>query len=50
MPHTDVLSFVLEELLDLVTGLAIWDLDIVLGSTSVVVHEGEEVIISDIEL
>ena len=46
---TGVLAVVLEELLDLVAGLSIWDLDIVLGG-SIIVHEGEETIISDVEL
>jgi len=37
-----------EELLNLVTNFTIWHLDIILGST-IVGHEGEEVIIGDVE-
>lgn len=46
---TGVLAVFLEELLDLVTDITIWNLDIVLGG-AVVVHEGEETVVSDIEL
>jgi hypothetical protein len=46
---TGVLSILLEELLDLVTNFTIWNLDIVLGG-AVVVHEGEEAVVSDIKL
>jgi hypothetical protein len=46
---TSVLAVLLEELLNLVTDLTIWDLDIVLGG-AVVVHEGEKIVIGDVEL
>ena len=39
----------MEKLLDLVTGFTIWNLDIILGGT-VIRHEGEETVISDIKL
>jgi len=44
----DVLALVLEELLNLVADLTIWDLNIVLGGT-VIGHERKEAIVSDIE-
>jgi hypothetical protein len=46
---TNVLAFLSEELLDLVTTFAVWDLNIVLGG-AIVRHEGKEIIISDIKL
>lgn len=46
---TGVLALLLEELLDLVANLTVWDLDIVLGVTTVG-HEGQEAIIGDVEL
>lgn len=46
---TGVLALILEELGDLVSGLSIGNLDIVLGG-AVVGHEGEEAIVSDVEL
>jgi len=46
---TGVLVLLVEKLVNLVTNLAIWDLDIVLGGT-VVGHEGKETVVSDIEL
>jgi len=49
MEFTGVLLLVLEELVDLLANLALRDLDIVLGVT-VVVHEGEETVVSDVEL
>lgn len=47
--RTGVLLLLLEELVDLVTNLARRDLDVVLGG-AVVVHEGKEVVVSDVEL
>jgi hypothetical protein len=46
---TGVLVFLVEELLNLVSNLAVGNLDIVLGGT-VLRHEGEETIIGDVEL
>lgn len=46
---TGVLLLLLEQLVDLVANLTVWDLDIILGVT-VVVHEGEETIVGDVEL
>lgn len=45
---TDVLA-VVQQLADLVTNLTVWELNIFLGVANIV-HEGQEVIISDIEL
>ena len=49
MVLTDVLLLNLEELLDLVANLTVRELDIILG-VAVVVHEGEEAIVGDVEL
>ena len=46
---TGILLFFAEELVDLLTNLALRNLDIVLGS-AVLGHEGEETIIGDVEL
>ena len=46
---TGILLIGLEELLDLLTDLSIWELDIVLDA-AVVRHEGQKAVISDIEL
>lgn len=46
---TGVLAVLAEELVDLVANLAIGDLDIVLGG-AIVGHEGEETIVSNVEL
>ena len=46
---TGVLALFGEELVDLVSDLAIGDLDIVLGG-AIIRHEGEETVVSDIEL
>ena len=46
---TGVLVLLGEELVDLVTNLAIGDLDVVLGG-AVVGHEGEETVVSNVEL
>lgn len=47
--RTGVLLFLPEELVDLVTDLTRGDLDVVLGG-AVIVHEGKEVIVGDVEL
>jgi len=44
----NVLALISEELLDLVSALSVWDLDVVLGG-AIVGHEGEEAIVGDIE-
>jgi hypothetical protein len=49
MKRTAILAILLEHLLDLVANLTLGNLDIVLGA-AVVVHEGQEAVISDIEL
>lgn len=46
---TSVLAVLGEELVDLVTDFSVRNLDIVLGG-AVLGHEGEETIVSDIEL
>jgi hypothetical protein len=46
---TGILLVDLEELLDLLANLTFWDFDIILGGT-VVGHEGQEAVISNIEL
>lgn len=46
---TGVLAIVLEELLDLVSNLAVGKLDIVLEG-AVIRHEGKEVVVGDVEL
>lgn len=46
---TGVLAILLEELLDLVANLTIRNLDIIFGIT-IVGHEGEEVVVGDVEL
>ena len=46
---TSVLAILSEELADLVTDLALRDLDVVLGG-AIVGHEREETVIGDIEL
>ena len=46
---TGVLLLLNEELVDSVTDLVLGDLDVVLGG-AVVKHEGEETIVSDVEL
>jgi len=47
--HTGILLLGGEELLNLVTNLSIWDLDIILGLT-IIGHQGEETIVGNIEL
>lgn len=46
---TSVLAILVEELVDLVTNLAIGELDIVLGGT-VIRHEGEETVVGNVKL
>src|SRR4051794_30275200 len=46
---TGVLAILSEELIDLVTNLTLGNLDVVLGGT-IVGHEGEETVISNVEL
>lgn len=46
---TGILLIGLEELLDLLANLAIWELHIILDG-AVVRHEGQEAVIGDIEL
>jgi hypothetical protein len=46
---TGILLIGLEELLDLLANLSIWELNIVLDG-AVVRHEGQEAVICDIEL
>jgi hypothetical protein len=46
---TGVLLLLLEQLVDLVTDLALWNLDIILG-VAVLLHEGKETIIGNVEL
>lgn len=46
---TGVLLVNLEELVDLVANLTVGHLDVVLGVT-IIVHEGEEAIVGDVEL
>ena len=46
---TGVLAVLVEHLVDLVTNLAIGDLDVVLGG-AVVGHEGEETVVRNVEL
>lgn len=47
--HTSVLLLLTEETVDLLTDFTLGKLDVVLGGTGVV-HEGQEVIVSDIDL
>lgn len=47
--HTGVLVLLVEHLVDLITELTVGELDIVLGG-AIIGHQGEETIISDIEL
>ena len=46
---TGVLALLVEKLVKLVTDLAVGNLDVVLGGT-IIGHEGEETIVSDVEL
>lgn len=46
---TDVLLLVTEHADDALTEVAVGDLDVVLGGTSVV-HQGQEVVVSDVQL
>lgn len=46
---TGVLAFLSEELVDLVTGLAVGELDVVLGG-AVIGHEGQETVVSHVKL
>ena len=46
---TGVLLIFPEKLLDLVTDLAVWHFDIILGVT-VIGHQGQEIIIGNVEL
>jgi hypothetical protein len=46
---TGVLLLLVEELVDALTDLVVGDLDVVLGG-AVVEHEGEETVVSDVEL
>lgn len=46
---TGVLAILSEHLVDLVTDLTVWDLDVVLGG-AVLRHEGEETVVSNVEL
>ena len=47
---TSVLAILGEELGDLVTNFAIGKLDVVLGAAGILVHEGQETIVGNIEL
>jgi hypothetical protein len=49
MALTAVLALLSEHLVDSVTNITIGNLDIILGAT-VVVHEGEEAIVGNVEL
>ena len=46
---TSILLFLTEKLVDLLTSLSIWDLDIVLGG-AILGHEGKETVFRDVEL
>ena len=46
---TSVLVLLGEETLDLFAGLAVWNLDVVLGG-AVVRHEGEKAVLADVKL
>lgn len=46
---TGVLALLSEELGDLVTNFTVGELDVVLGG-AVIVHEGEETVVSDVDL
>jgi hypothetical protein len=47
--HTGILLLDGEELVDAFTDLSVWDLDIILGG-SIIGHQGQETVISDINL
>ena len=49
MIRTGVLLLVLEELLDLGANLTVGQADVILGVT-IILHEGEETIVGDVEL
>jgi hypothetical protein len=49
LEHTGILALVGEELVDLVTSIAIRNLDVVLGG-AVVRHEGQEAVVGDVQL
>ena len=46
---TDVLPILGEELVDLITNFALWNLDVLLLGT-IIRHEGQEAIVGDVEL
>lgn len=46
---TSVLAFFNEELLDLVSDITLWELDVVLGG-AVIRHKGEEAVIGHVKL